>query len=100
LSEGSLEETMRHSIRSIHAHPDFLDMPIGLTSTGPTDCYLDQEKLERAFYNLLLNASQAVAARSGAIEVSIRRHEDDLEIEVADDGPGIPSSIRDRLFEP
>ncbi|MBA3394284.1 MAG: response regulator [Deltaproteobacteria bacterium] len=74
----------------------------------------DQSQLEQVVMNLVLNARDAVAS-SGRVVVRTRtvtldaappratgmagegRH---VVLEVADDGPGIPDSIRDRVFEP
>lgn len=61
----------------------------------------DPEKLERVFVNLFLNALGAVAS-GGKITIQSRflPSEDRAQIEVMDDGPGIPSSERNRIFEP
>ena len=56
--------------------------------------------LRQVFYNLLLNAMQALRYR-GTIKVQARGDADtDLRILIQDDGPGIASEILDRLFEP
>ena len=52
------------------------------------------------FHNLLLNACEAVPRDSGKIEVSIREAKEGLEIRVADNGPGIPEPVREKLFQP
>ena len=61
----------------------------------------DPEKLERVFINLFLNALGAVASR-GKIIIQSRFLASDnrAQIEVIDDGPGIPYSQRNRIFEP
>lgn len=61
----------------------------------------DPEKLERVFINLFLNALRAVAP-GGRVEVRSRLlpEEKYIEVEVADNGPGIPISERNRVFEP
>jgi signal transduction histidine kinase len=61
----------------------------------------DPEKLERVFINLFLNALRAVAA-GGQVEVQSRllAEEKCIEVEFTDDGPGIPISDRERVFEP
>src|SRR5205814_8639356 len=58
------------------------------------------KRLERALYNLLLNACEAVASNAGSILVELREIRDGAEIRVSDNGHGIPESIRGRLFEP
>jgi len=97
---ASVEEVVKHAIQSIRANHGFHSVSITLSCAGATDCWCDAKKLERAVYNLLLNAGQAVSPQSGTIEVSVRGHEDHLEIDVADNGPGVPNAIRERLFEP
>jgi signal transduction histidine kinase len=61
----------------------------------------DPEKLERVFINLFLNALAAVAT-GGRITLQSRflPLDNRVQIEVIDDGPGIPSSERNRIFEP
>ncbi|HEY0713998.1 MAG TPA: ATP-binding protein, partial [Polyangia bacterium] len=62
--------------------------------------------LNQVFLNLVVNAAHAVGevfARTrklGLIRVSTRRDGNDIVIEIADDGPGIPAGIRERVFEP
>jgi len=70
----------------------FRDLPLILA---------DPEKLERVFINLFLNALRAVAS-GGRVVVQTRLliPEKCIEIEVTDDGPGIPSFDRRRIFEP
>jgi len=66
----------------------------------------DQSQLEQVLMNLVLNARDAVQA-SGRVTVRTSdMSSSDPEaarfvvLEVADDGPGIPPELRDRIFEP
>jgi signal transduction histidine kinase len=60
-------------------------------------------EIEQVALNLLSNAAQAVGSR-GAVEVStaVARAESDAWaiLRVADDGPGVPAEVADRVFEP
>ena len=75
----------------------------------------DKEQLIQAVLNVVRNAAQALlseahAGRGGTIvlrtrtarQVTIarRRHKLALELQVMDDGPGVPEDIRDRVFNP
>ncbi len=61
----------------------------------------DPVELEQIIFNLVRSAMDAVA-KSAERRVMISAHRDDEEIivEVADTGPGVPVDIRERLFEP
>jgi two-component system cell cycle sensor histidine kinase/response regulator CckA len=59
----------------------------------------DRAQLEQVFMNLLINARDAVAGR-GRISASTRSEGDRVILEIADDGPGVPVAIRERIFEP
>jgi PAS domain S-box-containing protein len=60
--------------------------------------------LGQVFLNLLVNACQAIeampAGHAGCIDVAVRRESEELLIEVADNGCGIPPEDRPRLFDP
>ena len=79
----------RHHARSI-------DVICGPHLSG----WFDQRKLERALYNLLLNACEAAAPLGGKVEVTAGERAGAITISVSDNGPGIAESIREKLFHP
>ena len=72
----------------------------------------DPEQLTQAVLNVVKNAGQALQATSGPREIVIRtrvargvtlekrRHRLALSLTVRDNGPGVPESIRDKIFYP
>ena len=56
-------------------------------------------ELNQVWTNLLDNAADAVA-EGGEITLRARRNDAWVEVEVVDDGPGIPEDVRARIFEP
>jgi signal transduction histidine kinase len=53
----------------------------------------------RAFRNLLRNAVESLGS-GGRIDVVLRTHDAGIEVVVADDGPGVPVELLERIFEP
>ena len=97
---GSVGEVLQRAIQSVHARPEFRGIAITFSQEGGGEGWFDPGKLERVFHNLLLNACQAAPPDSGKIEVQARRTPQGLEIRVADNGPGVPQSVRENLFQP
>jgi signal transduction histidine kinase len=56
-------------------------------------------ELNQVWTNLLANAIEALNGQ-GEITITTRADGDCAEIDIADDGPGIPADIRDRVFDP
>jgi len=60
----------------------------------------DPQLLENSLVNLLLNAGQAVQGREGAIVIHASAADGETRIAIADDGPGIPDEVKEKLFKP
>ncbi len=73
-----------------------------LDATNPTVPGFAQD-LGQVVLNLVVNAAQAIAAKGtgtlGTIHVRSRRVAAGVEIEVEDDGAGIPEAVQPRIFE-
>lgn len=62
-------------------------------------------EMEQVFLNLLKNAAQAMAERTGIsvepeIQINTYLRDDKIVIEICDNGPGIPAHIQKHIFEP
>ena len=63
---------------------------------------IDALALQQVLVNLLSNAREALRGRVGSKRVSIKAtsNPSQVDVEVSDNGGGIPESVMDRLFEP
>ena len=59
---------------------------------------VDGVQIEQVVTNLLLNAIEA-APEGGNVTVALTEQANEVEIGVEDDGPGIPDSVRDHVFD-
>jgi signal transduction histidine kinase len=59
---------------------------------------LDPRQLAQAVQNLVINSIQAIN-RNGTITVTTQVADGAVAVAVADDGPGIPEDIQDKIFE-
>jgi len=97
---ASVSETIHRTIQAVRLHPRHHGRTIDVLCTGPVSGWFDPRKLERALYNLLLNACEAAPALGGHVEITAAEVAGSIVISVSDNGPGIAESIRDRLFHP
>jgi signal transduction histidine kinase len=95
-----IDQVIRRAIEAIHSKPEFREMRIVLSSSGDLEGMFDARKLERVFFNLILNACEAMAGTEGSVVVDAKSTPAGFEIRVHDLGRGIPSGIRDSLFDP
>ena len=85
-------------------HPDGekvrLDTRYG--DAAETRVVVDGNQIERALFNLLINACQAVQllGSAGHVLATIEMREHDVVVNVIDNGPGVADNIRESLFEP
>src|SRR5208283_4864011 len=97
---ANVSETIQRSVLAVRLHPRHHNRSIDVLCGVQVAGWFDQRKLERALYNLLLNACEAAPAVGGNVEVTAAEVAGSITISVADNGPGIAESIRARLFHP
>jgi signal transduction histidine kinase len=106
-SEGSLsprpaaiDQTLRHAVDAVRARAEMRIRSINIRTSGEMSGTFDPQKIERAFFNLVLNACEASVQSQSEIEIDVRSLSEVFEIRVIDHGPGIPAPIQNTLFDP
>jgi signal transduction histidine kinase len=85
------------------AHPDSFRVAVHTQyAPGDTTVTMDVRQMERAVYNLLLNACQSAAEGipEGEVVVIVADDPTYVTVTVRDTGPGVPQEIRQTLFDP
>jgi PAS domain S-box-containing protein len=58
------------------------------------------DDLSRAFANLVRNALQAVPRSGGTIQIELDQDREGLRAVIEDNGPGVPTALRERIWDP
>ena len=95
---------LERAMALIRVHPDAVGISLVTSYEDPaeTAAVLDGKQIERAIYNLLLNACQSghTAAVAGKVVATVTVEDGQIILEVLDNGQGVPESIRTSLFQP
>ena len=92
-----IDETLVPIQRDGHCPPSIIFFR-QFDSTLPM-VWVDRDQLRQVFWNLFLNAIQAMGEK-GELRLETRRHNSNAEILVRDTGPGIAESVLPTIFEP
>jgi signal transduction histidine kinase len=95
-----IDEVIHRAIEAIHSKPEFRNARIMLIGSDDLEGMFDPRKLERVFFNLILNACEAAPGVEGLITIDAKRTGNQFEIRFKDNGPGIPVAIQSSLFDP
>ena len=98
----SIALMLQRAVAMTRSHPASRDVKITLSGLSSLEAWVDSKKLGRAVFNLLLNACQAAKRGKGPPTVSLNLYEDErsIRIRIADNGPGVPPSLRQKIFLP
>ncbi len=91
------------AVALVKTHPDAERVAVLFEGiAADTTAAVDTKQVERAVYNLLLNACQSARQSTGLREVKILLDaaNDNIGVTIVDSGPGVPESIRESLFDP
>jgi len=104
-----INEVVTRTIRLVqNAIPGHIDLQVQLAAELPA-VEADAEQLKQVLLNLVQNAIQAMGVRPGRIRVQtsgperfqdLRGGQEFVEVEVVDEGPGIPSDQQPHIFVP
>ena len=97
LARHDLAEVMQ-AVMSLYAPHDSLTFEVALEKGALVS--IDRDQLTQVLVNLVKNAEEAMAGRTGAIHVRVKKAASEVTLEVEDEGPGIPAELKARLFEP
>jgi len=87
----------------VRPQKEFRGVKVEVDVDGAPLVALSASRLTQVLLNLVLNAGASVATahpEGGRVTVRARAEGHRVRIEVEDDGPGVDSAVRDRLFEP
>ena len=98
----SIAVILQRAVNMVRSHPAARDVRITVSELSSLTVWVDEQKLGRAVYNILLNACQAARRGPGpaAVSLSMLEEEDAIHIRIADNGPGVPAAIRQTIFLP
>jgi len=99
----TLSSLVERAITLVKTHPDAQRVTVLLENKlADTTAVVDTKQVERAIYNLVLNACQSARESTGRREVKVSFSADSktVSVTIVDSGPGVPEEIRDSLFDP
>ncbi len=97
---AELGVVIRRAAEAIRARPELRNARIVLVAEGRLNGLFDPRKLERVFFNLLLNACQASGDEGCIVTADARAAGGQFEVRISDQGLGVAPGIRDTLFDP
>jgi len=97
---ASIDNAIRHAVDAVRARPEMRNRVVSVRISGDMAGTFDPQKIERALFNLVLNACEASITTESEIEIELDSSASMFEIRVIDHGSGIPSAICHTLFDP
>jgi signal transduction histidine kinase len=94
---------VERAVALVNTHPDAGGVKVLLEmDVADANAAVDTKQVERAVYNLLLNACQSARELSGPriVRVSVSAESESISVTIADNGPGVAQGIRETLFDP
>lgn len=93
-----LRRLMAATAELLREDPALRDVTVHIDGDAPRTM-ADASLLQIVFHNLLINSAQAMQGRGG-IRVTVGDAQTMCRVAIADQGPGIPSDIREKVFTP
>ena len=101
---ATISAVVERAMTLVRKHPDAERVTLRMErdDAAETSCALDTKQMERAVYNLLLNACQSARENHDKreVRVSVIAEEKLVSVVITDNGAGVAEDIRESLFDP
>jgi len=95
-----IDEAVDEAIAVLRHDPSFGQIELDRRSDPNALVLGNQGQVQQVFFNVLLNAIQAMEGQGQLSVVTRRARDRGIEVMVRDSGPGIPAHVLPRIFEP
>jgi signal transduction histidine kinase len=99
----SMTGLVNRAVSLVRTHPDAESVTVRMQPGGADiTAAVDAKQMERAVYNLLLNACQSATQnpKRREVNVAVTGNETTASVTVSDSGHGVPEEILESLFDP
>ncbi len=100
IRDGRLDDALHRAAVAVQARAQFKQCNVEIVTHGDMNGTFDSRKIERVFFNLVLNACEATQPVGGRVSVEMDADDSEFTVRVRDAGSGIPDAIRERIFDP
>jgi two-component system NtrC family sensor kinase len=100
MADTSIHTALDIALRMIRPRAKDRAVEVSLEAAGTVIVPHDPPRLAQAVLNLLSNAVDAAASGGKHVVLRVVTTDDDVRVEVDDDGPGVTAEAAERLFEP
>jgi signal transduction histidine kinase len=97
---SDIHAVLRRAIEAVRARPEFRTVNISVEAPDDLEGVFDPRKMERVFFNLILNACEASGDGPRMVVVDAGAVDEEFEVRVRDNASGVASAVRDSLFTP
>ena len=95
-----VKDAIRDAIGLLRKDIESKQISIHLSCEDSIMFSVDPTRISEVFTNLLSNAIEAVEEKVGSISITVRSDEQDVTIEIADNGKGIRPQVLSKIFTP
>jgi signal transduction histidine kinase len=99
-SEGQIEDTIEQAIAEIKPEVDKFkhNLIFHKPKSAMPKTYYDIPRITEVVINIIGNAAK-YTPEGGKVDVSVEKNEDNIKVSIADNGKGIPSDKKDKVFD-
>lgn len=99
--EVSMVGLLERTVSSLQPQKLFKHLQIVILdeTSGSAVVHGDEDKLTQILFNLCLNAAQAMNGQ-GTLRMILRQQGEMISVDLCDTGPGVPTALREKIFEP